>query len=237
MKKLKWLLLLGALAMAAQPQAEEIQLKDGSKITGKVIGVSGDAFQVKTNYGDISVPRSEVVSITFPENAPKSAASDAATAPPVDEELTGNVYTNRTAGFRVTVPSGWKIAPELRTSKDVIAALDSSDETLFFMVTPEKFSGTLATYKVLAETQYQKTFSGYVNDGETEAQLDGRKGIRMIWHGTSKANNADLKFLVYILPYEGRMVRISFFTLPPLFSDGIPVFDKIAASYHSTGAN
>jgi hypothetical protein len=234
-KKFKWLWALGAIVALAQLKAEEIQLKDGSKITGKVIGVSSDTFQVKTSYGDINIPRSEVIAITFPENAPKSAASESVTNPPVDEELKGDIYTNRTGGFRVTVPSGWKIAPELRTSKDVIAALDSPDETLFFMVTPEKFSGTLATYKVLAETQYQKNFSGYVNDGETESQLDGRKGIRMIWHGTSKANNTDLKFLVYILPYEGRMVRVSFFTLQPLFSDGVPVFDKIATSYQSTG--
>jgi len=235
-KKFSWPLFLAMLIVAGSLKGEEIQLKDGTKITGKVTGVSGDTFQVKTNYGDINVPRSEVVSITFPENAPKSAASEAAALSPVDEELKGNTYTNRTAGFQITVPSGWKLAPELRTSKDVIASLDSPDETLFFMATPEKFSGTLATYKVLAETQYQKSFTAYVNEGETEAQLDGRKGIRLVWHGTSKINSAEFKFLVYILPYQGRMVRLSFFTLPPLFSDGIPIFEKIATSYHSTGA-
>jgi hypothetical protein len=233
-KKFKWLLIVGALLVAAALLAEEIQLKDGSKITGKIVGVSGETFQVKTNYGDINVPRSEVVSITFPENAPKTAASNADTPPPVDEDLKGNIYTNHTAGFQVGVPSGWKISPDLRASKDVVAALDSADDTLFFMVTPEKFSGTLATYKVLTENQYQKNFAGYVNDGESEAELDGRKGIRIICHGTAKSNNADLKFLVYILPYEGRMVRLSFFTLPPLFNDGLPAFEKIAASYRST---
>ncbi len=235
MKKYSWLLVLGALVIAVQLGAEEIQLKDGTKVTGKLVGVTGETFQVKTAYGDINIPRSEVVSITFPENAPKSAGNDSGSLPPIDEELKGETYTNRTASFQITVPSGWKLAPELRTSKDVIAALDSPDETLFFMVTPEKFSGTLETYKVLAETQFKSSFSNYVNDGEAEAQLDGRKVIRLTWHGTSKANNADLKFLVYFVPYEGRMVRLSFFTLPPLFGDGLPVFEKVAGSYHSTG--
>ncbi len=234
MKKCNWLLVLAGLVIVVQLGAEEIQLKDGTKVTGKIVGVSGETFQVKTAYGDINIPRSQVISITFPENTPKSAGNDGPPLPPVDEELKGETYTNRSAGFQVTVPSGWKLAPDLRTSKDVVAALDSPDETLFFMATPEKFSGTLATYKVLAETQYQKNFSGYVNDGETETQLDGRKGIKLMWHGTSKANNVDFKFLVYILPYEGRMVRLSFFTLPALFSGGVPVFEKIAASYHST---
>lgn len=234
MNKLKWLVILAAIIAVNPVVAEELQLKDGTKITGKLVGVNGDTFQVKTNYGEINVPRSEVVSITFPENAPKSA--DAASMPPIDEELKANLYTNRTSGFKLTVPSGWKIAPDLRTKPDVAAALDSPDETLFVMITPEKFVGTMATYKVLAETQYQQNFVNYVNDGEKEVEVDGRKGLRLVWHGTSKGNNADLKFLVYILPYEGRMVRISFFTLPPLFNDGVPVFEKIAASYHDTGA-
>jgi hypothetical protein len=232
MNKLKWLVVLVALIAAIPIAAEELQLKDGTKISGKLIGVSGDTFQVKTNYGDINVPRSEVVSITFPENASKN--SEGAAIPPVDEELAANLYTNRTSGFHFTVPPGWKIAPDLRTSGDVAAALDSPDETLFVMVTPEKFVGTMATYKVLAETQYQKNFTNYVNDGEKEIEVDGRKGTRLVWHGTSKANNADLKFLVYIVPYEGRVVRLSFFTLPPLFNEGVPIFEKIAASYHDT---
>jgi hypothetical protein len=236
-KKPKWIFVFAALVLVARPMAEEIQLKDGSKITGKLVGITGDTFQVKTNYGDINIPRSEVVSIAFPENAPKGSATTAATIPPVDEELKGTRYKNRTASFTLDVPLGWKIAPELRTSKDVIAALDSADETLFLMVIPEQFVGTLATYKVLAETQYRTAFSGYVNDGETEVEIDGRKGIRLLWHGTAKSNNADLKFVVYILPYDGRIVRLSFFTLPPLFADGLPVFEKIAGSYHPTPTN
>jgi hypothetical protein len=231
-KKSIRLLLALVLVATVRPQAEDIQLKDGSKISGKLIAINGDSFRVKTNYGEINVPRSDVVSITFPENAPKTANGEAP-PPAMDEELKGEVYTNRTVGFKLAVPKGWKIAEELRT-KDVAAAMDSPDETLFFMVTPEKFSGTLATYKVLAETQYQKNFSSYVKDTEADAQLDGQKGLRMVWHGTSNANQAELKFLVYIVPYEGRMVRLSFFTLPPLFNDAVPTFEKIAASYKST---
>lgn len=56
--------------------AEEIQLKDGSKITGKITGVDGNTFQVKTAYGEIKVPRTEIVTIQFPENSTKK--SDAA---------------------------------------------------------------------------------------------------------------------------------------------------------------
>jgi hypothetical protein len=88
---------LGAAVLCVQLVAEEIQLKDGSKITGKLTGVNGDAFQVKTAYGEIQVPRSEVVTINFPENLP--AKADGAPPEQVDEALEGLQYVNRTAGF------------------------------------------------------------------------------------------------------------------------------------------
>jgi hypothetical protein len=102
------------------------------------------------------------------------------------------------------------------------------------MVTPENFSGTLATYKVLAETQYQTRFKDYEKISENEIQLDGRTGTRIIWHGkNAQANDTPLKSAIYIVPYDGRMIRLSFITLEPLFADSLPIFEKIASSYHS----
>lgn len=70
-------------------QAEEIQLKDGSKVNGRIIAVNGDTFQVKTAYGEIQVPRQQIVAISFPENEPNSAASESAGDAPrlIDESL------------------------------------------------------------------------------------------------------------------------------------------------------
>jgi hypothetical protein len=88
-------------------------------------------------------------------------------------------------------------------------------------VTPEKYLGTLATYKVLVETQYQLKFKDYEKMSESQIQLDGKNGIRMIWRGkNAAANNASMKSLLYIVPYENRMVRLTFLTLEPLFDDG-----------------
>ena len=63
---------IAAIALSYVPlRAEEIQLRDGTKITGKLTGITNDTFQVKTAYGDIQVPRAQVLSINFPENQPK----------------------------------------------------------------------------------------------------------------------------------------------------------------------
>ena len=208
--------------------AEEIQLKDGTKISGKVIGVKNDTFQIQTSYGSINVPRSDVVTIAFPENQPSTANSPM----PIAESLIGTTYINRTANFQVAMPNGWRLAPEMRKSKDIVAALKSPDSTLFFLVTPEPFAGNLATYKVLAETQYKSKFSDYEKVSESQVQIDGRSGVRMVFHGKTDKTTT-WTWCVYILPYDSRVVRLSFLTLEPLFNDAVPVFEKIAASYRS----
>jgi hypothetical protein len=221
------LLLLSHLA------AEEIHLKDGTKIEGKLIGVSDTSFAVQTTFGNINVPRADVLSIAFPENQPKGASTQPTTLPPVAESLVDTTYTNQTGNFRLTLPLGWLAAPEMRKGKEVVASLKSPDATLFLLVTPEVFPGTLATYKVLAEMQYQSKFTEYQKVSESEAKLDGRKGIRLVFQGRPDKGTTVMKCLVYIVPYEGRMVRLSFLTLEPLFNDAVPTFEKIAGSYRS----
>jgi hypothetical protein len=102
-----WIFILSVCLFWAPLHAEEIQLKDGTKITGKLTAISGDTFQVKTAYGDIQVPRAEVISITFPENQPKKDSAESKPRPPVDESLNGTSYKNRTANFQLAVPQGW----------------------------------------------------------------------------------------------------------------------------------
>jgi hypothetical protein len=228
------LLTIGVLTVCSP--AEEFQLKDGTKISGTLTGVTGDVFQVKTAYGEIQIPRSKVASITFPDSQPNPQSSTAPkVAPVIDELLQNTTYTNRTAEFQLTVPQGWKLAPGLRAqTPEVAAALQSEDETLFFLFTPEQFAGNLSTYRVLVETQYQTKFKDYEKLSESNIQLDGRTGIQLVWHAkNSQANDMPLKAVVYILPYDGRMVRLSFLTLEGLFNEALPIFEKIAASYHS----
>jgi hypothetical protein len=228
----RWTVLPLLFLSFAPLHAEVIQLKNGNKITGKLTGVNGDTFIVNTDYGEIQVPRSDVVSISFPENDPKKTDA-AAQTPPIDESLVETIYINRTESFQATVPKGWKIYPEMRQeTKGVVAALISEDQTLFLLVTAEPFSGTLTTYEVLAESQFKSTFTNYEKLDESQSTLDGRNGIRLVFHGESRAKpGATLKFLIYILPYEGRMVRLTLFTLDPLFDNALPIFEKIAKSY------
>jgi hypothetical protein len=155
--------------------AEEIQLKDGTKVAGKLVSVVGDVFQVKTDYGEIKIPRSKIVSIGFSENQSAKADSGPDTIPPVIESLQGTVYSNRTATFHAVVPAGWALAPELRkNSKDIVCALKSPDETMFFMVTPEKFSRNAGNVQSLGRNSVSGEIQGLRETGR------GRGAVR--WH-------------------------------------------------------
>jgi len=68
---------------------------------------------------------------------------------------------------------------------------------------------------------------------ELQIQLDGKNGIRITWRGKTAANNAPMKSLVFIVPYENRMVGLTFLTLEPLFDNGVPIFEKIASFYQT----
>jgi len=73
---------------AAPARADEIKLKDGSKIYGTIVGFEDNSFKVKTSYGFAVVQKDQVVSITVtgdankpePESA-KKPDSDAAKKP------------------------------------------------------------------------------------------------------------------------------------------------------------
>ena len=60
---------LALLQLAAPARADEIKLKDGSKINGTIVGFEDNSFKVKTSYGFAVVQKDQVVSITVTDPA------------------------------------------------------------------------------------------------------------------------------------------------------------------------
>jgi hypothetical protein len=85
--------LTAATFVACVARADELKLKDGSKISGTIIGFDDNSFKVKTNYGFAVVQKDQVVSISItpapkaedaekkPEPAAKSDAAEKTSAP------------------------------------------------------------------------------------------------------------------------------------------------------------
>jgi hypothetical protein len=86
------LALAGFAALPAPTRADEIKLKDGTKITGTIVGFEENSFKVKTSYGFAVVQKDQVVSIVVSE-APKTPAPTAATenSPPPAKSKTAKL--------------------------------------------------------------------------------------------------------------------------------------------------
>jgi hypothetical protein len=80
------LILLAALANAACARADEIRLKDGTKISGTIVGFENDSFRVETSYGFALIQKDKVadINISAPkkEPEPKAKSNTPATPPP-----------------------------------------------------------------------------------------------------------------------------------------------------------
>ena len=75
--------LLIAATSSPALRADEIKLKDGTKITGTIVGFEENSFKVKTSYGFAVVQKDQVVSIIVSDTSKKSPAG---TDQPVPEK-------------------------------------------------------------------------------------------------------------------------------------------------------
>jgi hypothetical protein len=79
------------LLIPAALRADEIRLKDGTKITGAIVGYESDSFRVETSYGFALIRKDKVAEITISpkkkdsesrSSAPAGPAAPLASAPP-----------------------------------------------------------------------------------------------------------------------------------------------------------
>lgn len=228
------------LAASVPASAEEILMKDGTKIIGHMTSLKSDKIEVETNYGKMDLKRADILSINFPENgAPPSSSTPGSSSAPkeavltIDQSLRGTQYINNTAKFTLTVPADWKIT-EGKHSAPIMAALSSRDDLRYLVVTQEEFSGSLESYKGLVELTYRRTFGAYEELSQSPIKIDGKAGLLFSFRGIStKANNLPMQFLVAVIPSGTSYTRIATWCVEPLFHETQPTFERILASYHS----
>jgi hypothetical protein len=214
--------------VAATP--EDITLKDGSKITGKIVGVNDKVFEVDSTYGHLAVPRQEIVSIIFTENEPKEPEPAQKSPRKVEDEVQGTQYINHSAGFTLTLPKGWDKKPEIR-SNEIVGAV--GDQLHYIVVLQEHFEGSLETYKQVVELQKPTALTNYKKVDESSTTIDGRPAIVLSFTGTTEsAKNLPMQFELAMIQYEGgQFVQIMGWSLQPLFATSRPTFEQVMHSY------
>jgi hypothetical protein len=83
-KSILGLALLSLLIIAGAARADEIRLKDGTKIIGTIVGFENDSFRVETAYGFALIRKDKVadINITAGKKDPEPSAKPSTPAPP-----------------------------------------------------------------------------------------------------------------------------------------------------------
>jgi hypothetical protein len=323
---------LAFLQLLASARADEIKLKDGSKINGTIVGFEDNSFKVKTSYGFAVVQKDQVVSITVtgdskppepdsakkpdaanakrsdadavkkhepsaattsvaapappavkpekvehvsappaqtnpatqakaPEsesassadnsvveyshvdapaapakssappaatatnssgasNASNASAPVAAAAPapkpappePMREDVSGNLYTNETYGFRMYKPPTWKLIEGARTIlPGSITALGTDDQNTYLLIGQEPSGKSLANDIAATEQRLHTIMDNFRPLGEKQVMISGVSATERRFRGS--VDSRDWSGVVVYIPRGARVYTIFGMTL------------------------
>jgi hypothetical protein len=103
--------LLGFGLVLRSLSADEIKLKDGSKITGTIVGFEENSFKVKTSYGFAVIQKDQVVSIVVtdtskkPSSATDKTALDGSDPPAAKSAKANSAAAKRSSSAALTAPT------------------------------------------------------------------------------------------------------------------------------------
>jgi RNase P/RNase MRP subunit p29 len=115
------------LALAAPAAGDEVHLKDGDRISGKVVSQTGNVVRVQTPYGRLNIPKDKVEKIVRGGKAETVSSSPAAPASAGWREhlsrvivvVTGKAFWHAWEGKGEGDPT---LRMEIRIDEDVVAA-------------------------------------------------------------------------------------------------------------------
>lgn len=235
-------------------RAEELSLKDGTTIVGKVIAIHGDTFTIQTSFSKMEIPRAQILSIRFSENQAEgqtTAPVTTAALKSVNQSISGTTYANATGHFTLDVPGGWQSNDELaRKTSGAIGALTGTDhhEMILIQTLPDK--GSAKEEVQILDSSFQNTFQGFEKLDESPIQVDGVEGDTLSFRALIAVGNvraqagtdepADttvktpIRYFVVILPEPGQMLMLMCAAPEALYPQFEPAFKNIINSFHST---
>lgn len=219
------LLCLTGLFLVASPRgvsADELKLKDGTKIVGNIVGFEGDSFKVETSYGFALVKKDKVASIVVSDvkaDAKKPAAAEAKAPPPppvkanppaaapaakvveapMREEVEGTRYTNLTYSFRLYKPPSWSVIEGARkTLPTAIVAMGTDDQTTLFIVGREPLQRSVEQHAAATEKRLRELYENYRAMGERRATVAGLPALEKRFRGTVEEHDWSVTLLTFV---------------------------------------
>ncbi|HYL86015.1 MAG TPA: hypothetical protein VE263_17450 [Candidatus Angelobacter sp.] len=110
--------------------------------------------------------------------------------PPNREEITGNLYTNYTHGFRMFKAPSWNLIEEARSAlPNAIVAMGTQNESTLLVVGEEKTKESLEAAAAAIEKRLHDVYANYQRLGQRKSTVGGLPAIEYQYRG--KADDHD----------------------------------------------
>ncbi|HXY23053.1 MAG TPA: hypothetical protein VEI73_00250 [Candidatus Acidoferrum sp.] len=142
------------------------------------------------------------------------AASTTAPAPPKEpelppnrEEITGNLYTNYTHGFRMYKAPSWNLIEEARSAlPNAIVAMGTQNESTLMVVGEEKSKDSLDATAAAVEKRLHDVYANYQRLAQRKTTVGGMPAIEYEYRG--KADDHDWSGKLVIIARDKNILTV-----------------------------
>jgi len=128
------------------------------------------------------------------------------------EEVSGNLYTNDTYGFRMYKPPTWKLIEGARTIlPGSITALGTDDQNTYLLIGQEPSGKSLANDIAATEQRLHSLMDNFRPLGEKQVMISGVSATERQFRGSVDAR--DWSGIVVYIPHGARVYTIFGMTL------------------------
>lgn len=191
------------VASAANTRAGAVPAKGIEKTAAPASGSKSEKTPLTTaNTAKADAPPGTPASAAGTAPSPEATAPPQPKAPEVPEnreEVTGNLYTNYTHGFRMYKAPSWNLIEDARNAlPNAIVAMGTSDESTLMVVGEEKTNESLDTAAAAVERRLRDVYLDYQRAAQKKTVVGGMPAVDYQYRG--KADNHD---------WSGRLVVIA----------------------------
>lgn len=192
-----------APANASARTVEPAPATKSDKAPAKTVSATGNpaapAGAAPTNASAPAGNASPSAAAAAPAPATAPATPTEPEAPVNREEITGNLYTNYTHGFRMYKAPSWNIIEEARNAlPNAIVAMGTSDESTLMVVGEEKTKDSLDPAAAAVEKRLHDVYVNYQRVSQRKTVVGGLPAVDYQYRG--KADDHD---------WSGRLVVVA----------------------------
>jgi len=169
--------------------------------------------EIPPSNATANAPAPALKATASPATAP-IAASTAAPAPPKEpelppnrEEVTGNLYTNYTHGFRMYKAPSWNLIEEARSAlPNAIVAMGTQNESTLMVVGEEKSKDNLDATAAAVEKRLHDVYTNYQRLSQRKTVVGGMPAVEYEYRG--KADDHDWSGKLVIIARDKNILTV-----------------------------